>query len=90
MLHALHSLDRLLRGEATRPESLRDGIIDIPARGLCFVVLVLAMIYGACMGTYSLFRVGDPNVPQVGPPARSSSPGPSMPPAREAASLSSR
>lgn len=56
MLSWFKSLDRVLRGEATHPSALRRGNIEIPTFGLCVVIVVLAVIYGACMGCYSLFR----------------------------------
>jgi len=62
MQHWIQGLDQLLRGEATRPDSLREGYINIPIGGLSVVVVVLAMIYGLCMGSYSLFKVIDPAV----------------------------
>jgi len=56
MLKWLAQLDRLLRGETTRPESLRDGQIEIAAGGLAILIVVLGMIYGLCMGSYSLLK----------------------------------
>ena len=56
MWDSIQRLDRLLRGEATNPGALRDGTIDVPLRGLTVVILLLAMFYGACMGSFSLFR----------------------------------
>lgn len=49
-------LDRILRGDATRLPELRRGTIEVPVGGLTFVLVVLAMIYGACMGSFSVFR----------------------------------
>ena len=49
-------LDRVLRGDATKLAAIRDGNIQIPLRGLSIVVVVLGLIYGACMGSFSLFR----------------------------------
>lgn len=37
MRHSIRSLDRILKGEATRPEALRAGSIDVPVAGLSFV-----------------------------------------------------
>jgi hypothetical protein len=54
--HALHQLDRILRGETTRPEMLKKGVLPISMGGLTLVILVLGLIYGACMGCYALFR----------------------------------
>jgi hypothetical protein len=47
-------LDRILRGEATRIVDLRDASIEIPARGISFVLILLGMFYGVCMGCYAL------------------------------------
>lgn len=52
----LLELDRILRGDATRLSALRDGTIEISARRLIGVLIVLAMIYGACMGSFSLLK----------------------------------
>jgi hypothetical protein len=51
-------LDRILRGEATRLSELRRGTIEIPAGGLTLLLVLLAMLYGACMGTFAVFRGG--------------------------------
>ena len=50
----IRSLDRILKGEATRPEALRTGSIDLPLGGLSFVLLVLGMFYGLCMGVFAV------------------------------------
>ncbi len=52
-------LDRILRGEATRPGELREGRLTFPIGGLSLVGIALAMIYGAFMGCYSIFRAFD-------------------------------
>lgn len=62
MLDWLKSLDRILRGETTSPNAIEDGNIQIPLRGLCVVGILLAMLYGACMGSFSVFREVDPTV----------------------------
>jgi hypothetical protein len=69
MLGWLSHLDRLLRGDITRPEELRDGRIGIDAGGLTIVIVLLGMIYGLCMGSYSLLKevpdtlaLSDPNM----------------------------
>lgn len=57
----LLELDRLLRGVSTRPQ-LFDGqspdshTLNISARGLTVGAILLAMIYGACMGSFSLMK----------------------------------
>ena len=62
MLDWLKSLDRILRGETTSPTAIQDGNIQIPLRGLCVVGILLAMLYGACMGSFSVFREVDPSI----------------------------
>ena len=66
MLRWFRSLDQILRGELTRPDQIRDGHIELPRTGLVAVAILLAMVYGACMGSYSLFKqvapgLGDPS-----------------------------
>ena len=48
------ALDRILKGEATRISDLRDASIAVPIRGLSFVLILLGMLYGVCMGCYAL------------------------------------
>ena len=52
----LLQLDRLLRGDATRPDQLREGRINIDVRGVALVVVLLGAIYGLCMGSFSLLK----------------------------------
>ena len=59
------NLDRILRGEATRPSMLSQGTIDVSVGGLTIVLVILAMIYGASMGTFALFRPSGAVVMQV-------------------------
>jgi hypothetical protein len=66
MLKWLSHLDRVLRGDVTRREELRDGRVNIDAQGIAVMILVLGMIYGLCMGSYSWLKevpasVEDPN-----------------------------
>lgn len=56
----LRDLDRILRGEATRPAELSRGSIEVRAVGLLGVLALLAMAYGVCMGLFSVFR-GSPS-----------------------------
>lgn len=65
MWDSLTQLDRILRGEATQPEQIRDGRIDVPLGRLAGVVLILAMLYGACMGSYALLRLEGPSYLQL-------------------------
>ncbi len=65
LLGWFRELDRLLRGELTGVSSLRSGGIEISPRRLSACIIILAMVYGACMGTFALFRMKGPNVLQV-------------------------
>ena len=61
MRHWIRSLDRVLKGEATRPDALRAGTIDIPLGGVGFFILLLGMFYGLCMGVFAIItRWGTP------------------------------
>jgi len=59
------NLDRILRGEATRPSMLSRGTIDVSVSGLTPVLVILAMAYGASMGCFALFRPNAPSVLQL-------------------------
>jgi hypothetical protein len=65
MRRAWRELDQILRGEATRLSSLRQGTIDISAGKLSVILVLLAMLYGACMGSFALLRAGGPSVGQL-------------------------
>lgn len=54
MIHWFKTLDRVLKGEATRPDALREGAVQLPVAGLAAVTLLLGGIYGACMGSFAL------------------------------------
>src|SRR3954467_3207304 len=54
MWKSIQSLDRILRGDATRLSDLRQGTLDVPLAGLSLVILVLGAFYGACMGAYAI------------------------------------
>jgi hypothetical protein len=54
MRHWIRALDRVLKGEATRPDALRAGSIDIPLAGLSVVLLLLGVFYGLCMGVFAI------------------------------------
>ena len=58
-------LDRLLRGELTRVSSLQRGGLDISPGRLGALIVVLAMIDGACMGSFALFKISGPTGMQV-------------------------
>ena len=62
MWKSIQSLDRILKGEATRLGDLRRGTIDVPLGGLSLVILVLGAFYGACMGAFAIIdRHGQPD-----------------------------
>jgi hypothetical protein len=68
MRQAFRALDRILRGEATRLPLLREGRFDVPVGPLLALIILLGMIYGACMGLSSVIThwSPDPNAnPQV-------------------------
>ena len=56
----LHNLDRVLRGETTRLGTMGEDSLKIPLGGLLLVILLLAMLYGVCMGFFAGFREGGP------------------------------
>ncbi len=65
MWKALHALDRVLRGESTRPDRLRDGALDLPLPGLGTLLLALAAFYGFCMGWFTLLNRDSPALLQI-------------------------
>jgi hypothetical protein len=65
MTRSWKDLDRILRGDATRISALSLGKIDIPVGGLSLVLIVLGMVYGACMGSFALFKSGGPSYLQL-------------------------
>ena len=66
MWKSLRDLDRILRGEATRPAELRQETIDIHSGGLSGMIVVLSVVYGVCMGCFALFnRSLDPALQQL-------------------------
>ena len=65
MWNWIKALDGVLRGEATRPASLRDGQISVPLVGLTVLCVLLGAIYGFCMGWFALFNRDSPQYTQV-------------------------
>lgn len=57
MLSWFADVDRILRGEATRPSELSDDGVQLKAHGVIVVLVLWGVIYGACMGCFSVFRV---------------------------------
>jgi hypothetical protein len=60
----LNDLDRILRGEATRLSALKEESLGIPLGGLLLVILLMAVLYGVCMGFFAGFREGGPYLMQ--------------------------
>jgi hypothetical protein len=54
MFEWLRQLDRILRGEATKPDQIAGGTLRVPIFGLAVVIDLLGMIYGACMGLFAV------------------------------------
>lgn len=46
-------LDRLLRGEFTKPDELREGRVPVPVTTLVVASLLCGALYGVCMGLYA-------------------------------------
>ncbi len=61
LLGWLSALDKILRGEATRPSALREQSLRIPTAGLSLLICGLALFYGFCMGMYPGCRTDDPS-----------------------------
>ncbi len=59
MLTWFEQLDRILRGDETRIDRLRQGQLEIPISGVSLAVVVLAVISGASMASFALFRGGE-------------------------------
>ncbi len=58
MIKWFRQLDEILRGDATRPSSLQEGRIQISPCGLSVIIVLLAMLYGLCMGSFAMIRTG--------------------------------
>jgi len=65
MLHWFKQLDRILRGEATRLSALRAGTIDLSVPGLVIVLIILGLLYGLCMGLFSVIASGGKSYAQL-------------------------
>ena len=65
MLQSFKQLDNILRGQATQLPSLQQGQIEIPLRGISLVLLVLGLLYGICMGSYSMIQGSDDRFMQL-------------------------
>lgn len=65
MLTWLKELDRLLRGEATRPAALRRGTVEVLEQELAAGIVILGALYGLCMGCYALVSRDEPEYRQL-------------------------
>jgi hypothetical protein len=65
LLAGFRDLDRILRGELTQVAALERGGIEISPLRISAIIIVLAMVSGACMGTFGLFRMKNPHGWQV-------------------------
>jgi hypothetical protein len=59
---ALRDLDDLLRGNRTRPQELTERGFDVRARRMAITITFLCMLYGVCMGTFSLLKETPPTL----------------------------
>lgn len=63
---ALTHLDQILRGDATRPERLRENSLgEVPLVRLTLMLILLAATYGACMGLYAVTGAGNGDWRQI-------------------------
>jgi hypothetical protein len=62
LLNAFGDIDDLLRGDRTRPQSLTERGLEIHARRLAVLIVALCMIYGLCMGAFSLVKEVPPEL----------------------------
>lgn len=60
MLSWFRDLDRVLRGDATRPDALRQGHVDAPPARIAAAGVLLAALYGLCMGVFGVFNRPEP------------------------------
>jgi hypothetical protein len=61
----IKSLDRILRGEATRLPMLREGKLDVPVVGLSLIIAMLGILYGLCMGLFAVTPGGSGHAMQL-------------------------
>ena len=55
MIRWFKQVDSILRGDATRMESIRDGQVTIPVGGIIIATVLMCMVYGFCMGSFTAF-----------------------------------
>jgi hypothetical protein len=64
-LRGARDLDAILRGDATRLSSLREGKVEVAPGRLSRVIVVLCMVHGLCMATFAMFSRNGPALGQV-------------------------
>lgn len=57
MKQTIRQLDAILRGDATRPELLKEGQLGIPIASVAGALVALGAFYGLCMGAFGVFRI---------------------------------
>ena len=62
----LQDVDDLLRGERTRPATLAERGFELHAGRLILVIIAMGMIYGLCMGSFSLLKDVSPELSNRG------------------------
>ncbi len=65
MLNQFREVDRILRGEKTNLPALQSGRIDIQPLRLVVVLIILGIVYGACMGSFAVFRGDNASIMQL-------------------------
>lgn len=65
MWNWIKQLDRLLRGQTTSLTELRRDTLDFPVLGICAVIAMLGLIYGACMGLFAVTGSGNNEWKQI-------------------------
>ncbi len=58
----LKDVDKLLRGDRTRPQMLADRRLELQLGRLIVVIVAMSMIYGLCMGSFSLLKDVSPEL----------------------------
>ncbi|AMV26665.1 hypothetical protein VT84_19860 [Gemmata sp. SH-PL17] len=61
-MRGFRELDRILRGDAMRVPGPGQAILEIPLLPLVSVNVLLAAVYGACMGFFGVFGRAEPEV----------------------------
>jgi len=61
----LRRFDDLLRGDATQLPNLTNGRFDLPAGAMSILLTILGMVYGVCMGLFSITPNGSGHAMQI-------------------------